>query len=239
LAFLTSAGQRYGYDNKKFAFLLNHRIKDELPAMDPVSHQFRLLGQLGIALEDPTLELWPSESDQAYVIELLSTQWLSANQRLVGINISASPRWLTKCWPKPHIAKLCEELGLRDIRVVITGTEYDLADANTLANLAKNTKIINTCGKTSINQLACLIKRCSVYISADSSPLHVAASQGIPFVALFGPTDPQRHLPPANNYLVLKKDLDCSPCYRAKCKTNKCMKLITPQEVLEAIEKLL
>ncbi|MCX5703488.1 MAG: hypothetical protein NT066_03245 [Candidatus Omnitrophica bacterium] len=39
--------------------------------------------------------------------------------------------------------------------------------------------------------------------------------------------------------LLIKKDLPCGPCYKTKCKTKKCMKLITPQEVLEAIDKLL
>jgi len=106
-------------------------------------------------------------------------------------------------------------------------------------NSLKNIKIINACGKTAINQLACLIKRCAVFICADSAPLHVAASQGVPIVALFGPTDPRRHLPPARKYAVIKKDLPCSPCYKSRCKTRKCMVLIRPQEVLEAIEQLL
>jgi ADP-heptose:LPS heptosyltransferase len=39
--------------------------------------------------------------------------------------------------------------------------------------------------------------------------------------------------------VVLKKDLSCSPCYKSKCKTKICMELITPEEVLEAVDKLL
>jgi len=239
LSFLTLAGQRYGYDNKKFGFLLNHSIKDGKPSIDPVAHQFRILKMLGIDLEDPRLELWPSQQDQQSTEELLSSEWLGANQRVIGINISASQRWLTKNWPQGHMVKLCEELGPRDLRVVITGTENDLAQANAMMNMVKNAKLINLCGKTTINQLTCLIKRCAVYVSADSSPLHIAAAVGTPFVALFGATDPRRHLPAAKDYAVIKKDLPCSPCYKSKCKTKECMKLITPEEVLEAIVKLL
>lgn len=230
---------RYGYDNGRFAFLLNHRIKDEKPEIDPVTHQFRLLSMLGIDLEDNHLELWPSEADERYIEELLNAEWLSINQRLIGINISASKRWLTKNWPHRHIIKFCDELGSRDIRVVITGTEKDIDLANTLTAQVKNVKLINACGKTTVNQLACLIKRCAVYISTDSSTLHIAAAMDTPFVALFGPTEPLRHLPPAKNYALIKKDLPCSPCYKSKCKTKKCMELITPEEVLEAVIKLL
>ena len=239
LSYLSLSLNRYGYNNKKFGFLLNHRIKDEKPPIDPVTHQFRILKMMGIDLKDNRLQLWPSKEDERYIEDFLNTQWLSSNQKLIGINISASPRWLTKSWTAGHIIKLCEELGFRDMRVILTGTQNDIPYADSLVNSVKNTKLINACGRTSINQLACLIKKCSVYISADSSPLHVAASVNTPFVAIFGPTDPRRHLPPANNYVLIKKDIPCSPCYKAKCKSKKCTELITPQEVLGAIEKLI
>lgn len=239
LSVLTLALERYGYDNKKFGFLLNKRIKDDKPPIDPVTHQFRILKMLGIDLHNPHLELWPQEQDQHYIEEFLSSQWLGSNQRLIGINISASLRWLSKNWPIQHMAKLCAELTRRDLRVVITGTEKDLPEANKLMNLLKDIKPINACGKTTINQLAGLIKRCSVYISSDSAPLHIASAVDTPFIALFGPTDPRRHLPPAKDYIVIKKDLECSPCYKSKCKTKKCMERISPEEVLEAMDKLL
>jgi lipopolysaccharide heptosyltransferase II len=239
LAFLSLSIERYGYDNKKLSFLLNHRIRDDKPAIDPVTHQFRLLKMLGIDLKDNRLELWPGKDDDEYVESLLNTEWLSADQKIIGININASKRWLTKCWPKGHIAKLCEELGLRNMRVVITGTHDDAAEANALISMVKNTKIINACAKTTVNQLACLIKRCSLYISADSSPLHIAAAMNVPVIAFFGPTDPARHMPPSRNSLVIRRDLPCSPCYKPKCRHKKCMDLITVEEVLSGIEKML
>jgi lipopolysaccharide heptosyltransferase II len=249
LSYLTLSLNRYGYNNGKLGFLLNHSIKDDFPAMDPVTHQFRILGLLGIELplscrqqppaESPCLELWPRDEDQRFIDDFLNAQWLSANQKIIGINISASKRWATKNWPLRHIAKLCEELGRRDMRVVITGTEKELKYVDVLASMVKDAKLINACAKTSVNQLACLIKRCAVYISPDSASLHIAASQDTPFVALFGPTDYRRHLPRARKFIVIKKDLPCSPCYKSNCNSKKCMELIKPEEVLEAIEKLL
>lgn len=239
LSFLTLALNRYGYDNKKFGFLLNHRIKDGKPPIDPVAHQFRILKMLDIGLDNPKLELWPTQEDRNYIDAFLKSEWISANQALVGINISASLRWPSKNWPLQYIIKLCEELSSRQMRVVITGTEKDLAQANILVNKLKNIKIINACGKTTVNQLACLIKKCVVFISPDSAPVHVAASEGVPFIALFGATDPRRHLAPLEKCAVIKKDLSCSPCYKPKCKINKCMESIKPEDVLEAMDKLL
>jgi lipopolysaccharide heptosyltransferase II len=239
LSGLTFGLNRYGFDNKKFAFLLNHRVKGYDLPMPAVPHQFQILKMLGIELEDSCLEIWPQEKDQDYVKELLSAEWISAKQKIIGINISASPRWATKNWSLSHLIEFCKEAGLRDMRIVITGTEKDLALGNELIAAVKDAKIINACGKTTVNQLACLIKRCSLYICLDSASLHIAAAMSVPFIALFGPTDPSRHFPPAKDYILLKKDLPCSPCYKSKCKTRSCMDLITPQEVFEAADKLL
>ncbi|MDD4899702.1 MAG: lipopolysaccharide heptosyltransferase II [Candidatus Omnitrophica bacterium] len=239
LSALSMSLERYGYYNNKFGFLLNHSIVDKKPPVDPLTHQFEMLKLLDIKLEGQHLELWPSQKDEEYIEELLGATWASANQKFVGINLGASTRWLSKNWPIASIAKFCEELSKQEILVIITGTQNEVPLANQLMSTLKNIKIINTCGKTTINQLACLVKKCAVFVSADSAPLHIAASVATPFVALFGPTDPARHLPPAKNYALIKKDLSCSPCYKANCKKNKCMQSITVEEVLEAVNKLL
>jgi ADP-heptose:LPS heptosyltransferase len=88
-------------------------------------------------------------------------------------------------------------------------------------------------------QLACLIKKCQVYISADSAPLHVAAAMGVPVVGLFGPTSPLRHMPPAEKFCVIKAELDCSPCYKPDCRDIKCMREIKVEEVLGAVERFI
>ena len=239
LAFLSACIRRYGYQNAKFGRLLNYGIADYKLALDPVSHQFKILHSLGIDLRDSHLELWPTAEDELYIDNLLNAAWLSESQKIVGINISASPRWSSKTWPAEYILKLCEELGFQDIRVVFTGTQDDAAYANMLANTVSSSKIINLCGKTTINQLAVLIKKCAVYLSADSAPLHIASAMKTPFVGLFGPTDPKRHIPPSETCIVIDKNLKCSPCYKPRCSKKRCMKSISPQEVLEAIKKLL
>src|SRR4030042_2132496 len=127
LSFLSLCQNRYGYDNGKFGFLLNKRIKDEKPLLGPVAHQFRILKMLNINLVNPDLELWPSEEDKLYIDDLLDSQWLSTNQKIIGINLGASERWVTKAWPKQNLIKLCQELGEREMRIVITGTQKDAA----------------------------------------------------------------------------------------------------------------
>lgn len=239
LSALSVAPDRYGYANRKLGFLLNKAIKDAGRNIDPVAHQFRILKQLGIEREELSLELWPSSADEAFVNDFLKSCWVDSSRPLVGINIGASARWPSKVWPQQHLARLCMELAKRDIRVVVTGTQDDAAAADALVALLANARPVNSCGKFTVNQLACLVRKCSVFVSGDSAPLHVSAAVSTPFVALFGPTDPRRHLPPAKNCVLLKKDVPCGPCYKSKCAKGTCMSSITPEEVLAAVERLL
>jgi lipopolysaccharide heptosyltransferase II len=238
LAFLSGARMRFGYD-RKWGFLLNRRIKDDGEILDPVAHQFRILRNVGIDYNEEKLEVWPSRQDRQYIENFLASQWISADQKLVGINLSASRRWASKDWPADYLVELGNALAKNNIRAVMTGTKDDAETAEQFIALIKEGKPINACGKTTVNQLASLIKLCNVYISCDSAPLHIACAVGTPFVALFGPTDHRRHIVPAKRAEILKKDFPCGPCYKPKCKTKKCMQAIKPQEVLEAVLRLL
>lgn len=242
LAFLCLPQESYGYKNKKLGQLLTHGIVDADPLMPPVEHQFNVLKALGIDFnKDLRLEIWPRGDDLSYARELLQSEWIDEKvHKIVGINISASPRWTTKNWPVSSIAALCDLLATDNIRVILTGTDQDKSLAREIAAAARSKPSLLT-GKTSILQLSALIGFCHVYVSNDSAPLHIAAAMKVPVVALFGPTDPVRHTPPADVLHVIRKPLSCSPCYGTKCKigTHACMKDITPQEVYELIKKVL
>lgn len=239
LSALVFAPRRYGYKNGKFSFFLNRKISDDRIPCEPIEHQFRILKMLDIELKDAKIELWPSKEDVKYIDTFLSSEWLNKNQPLVGIHLGSSRKWVTKRWPVEYVAKLSENLSLKDIRVVVTSSDADIKELKMLKELTKKSRPIVACGKTTINQLACLIKRCNVFVSPDSAPLHIALGMSTPAVALFGPTDPARHVPPLEDIAVVKKELDCQPCYKPECSAIECMKQISVEEVEEAILKLI
>lgn len=100
---------------------------------------------------------------------------------------------------------------------------------------------MNLVGKTSIVELGTFLKRCSVLLTHDSAPLHVAAAVGTPFVALFGPTDPKRHLPPCKAGTVIYRKLICQPCYKTRCPLihHNCLETVTVEEVYQEVKKYL
>ncbi|MBF0386806.1 MAG: glycosyltransferase [Candidatus Omnitrophica bacterium] len=242
LAFLCMPQASYGYRNKKLGKLLSHGIADSDPLMPPVQHQFNVLKELGVQYHDSVrLELWPRADDVAYARELLQGEWIDEKcHKIVGINIAASERWVTKNWPVKAIAELCDLLAADNIRVIITGMEKDQRFAREVLAQARSKPGI-VAGKTTILQLAALIGFCHVYVSSDSAPLHIAAAMKVPVVALFGPTDPVRHIPPADRLTVVRKAIECTACYSTKCRkgTLACMKGITAAEIYGEIKKFL
>ncbi|MCK5214789.1 MAG: glycosyltransferase [Candidatus Omnitrophica bacterium] len=241
LTALSFARNSYGYKRGKLGFVIKNPVKDPETNISPVEHQFQVLKLMGIDYKkEVMLELSPTEKDRKYIEKFLNSEWVAKNMKVVGINISASEKWRTKNWPIENIARLCDQLASENIRALITGTEGDKEQARNILGQVK-TKPANFVGKTSIMELAALIKRCDVFITPDSAPMHIAAAVKTPFIAFFGPTSSRRHLPPAKSYAVFERDLECAPCYSPHCNifTHVCMKDVKVEEVMNRVRSFL
>ncbi len=237
MAWLAGIPVRAGY-RRKYGWLLNRGVRLPRVVLAPIAHQHYLLTKAGFSANGDALELWPSAQDDAAAERLL--RQTGAAQPTVLVHPGGSGRWKTKRWDLDRWAKLCDGLSQRGLRVVVTGgpDERELGEALLQLTVSKPPVLI---GQTSLMELACLIKRAQVFVGHDSSPLHLAAAVGTPAVALFGPTDPRRHVPPTFRGQVIYKEVACSPCYAAHCRTitHACMKQISVDEVLGAILAIL
>lgn len=156
-------------------------------------------------------------------------------RRFVAVNPVAF--WETKLWEEGKFAELCDriqrELGAL---VILTGGAADPLDR---IQALMTTEVLNLGGRTTLRELACLYRRSALVITTDSGPMHVSAAVGTPVVALFGPTDPARTGPYGTGHRVIRRGLDCMPCFRKRCETRSCMREITVEEVFEAAEEML
>jgi len=65
----------------------------------------------------------------------------------------------------------------------------------------------NLAGRTTLRQLIDAIAGCSVFVTNDSGPLHVASALTVPVVAIFGSTEWRSTGPFATRSVVLRRDL--------------------------------
>lgn len=236
VSFSSRIPNRYGFQRKWGWPLLNHRAADQ--PLAPVQHQFQILGLLGIHPENDRLEFWITEEDKINVEKLLVKIGVDLNHPILGINIGAS--WITKRWPAKHLSEFASQIQKDGkTQVVLMGSPKEVAFEKEILSITQS-RLFSMVGKTTIREAGALIQRCSFFVSTDSAPLHIAAAVETPTIALFGPTDPQRHLPPGEKTAFLQQKVDCGPCYRSYCNHDFiCMKKIEPDLVIKKQKELM
>lgn len=150
--------------------------------------------------------------------------------------------WATKRWP--HYADLARRLAGR-ARIVVLGSPDDAALASDVRD-AGGDGAFSAAGFLSLLGSAELIRRCSVLVTNDSAPQHLASAVNTPTVALFGPTVPQFGFGPlAETSVVMGHDgLSCRPCDRhgpRRCPLRhwKCMRELDADAVADQVMNIL
>jgi len=154
-----------------------------------------------------------------------------------AIFIACSSLSSIKQYPYTHLKEVVSFFQNKQ-NIIILGQEQD---RGFYRDILKQRCVIDLVGKTDINDVFYLLKKyASLLLGVDSSITHMANYLDLPVVCLFGPTSHERSFPRSKHSIVLRREeLGCSPCEMAQCEHDiECMK-IAPQEVIEAINKIL
>ncbi len=82
---------------------------------------------------------------------------------------------------------------------------------------------------------------CRLYIGNDSGVTHMAAALNIPTLAIFGPTDPVLWSPRGKSVVVVRREIECSPCTQERffqCQRPECLQQLGMEEVLKGLRGL-
>lgn len=160
----------------------------------------------------------------------------------LGINAGAT-YGSAKRWYPERFAEVAAELSDRYEIIIFGGPNETEMAGDIVKSLVEKgiSNYINMAGKTTIEELCAYIGGCSLFITNDSGPMHVAAAFQVPTVAIFGPT---RYLETSQwmneKSKIVRKEMKCSPCMKRECPLghHECMTTITAQDVLEAVNSL-
>ncbi|WP_332815774.1 glycosyltransferase family 9 protein [Ramlibacter sp.] len=239
--------------------LLGHAVvsQGDLASEHVVDEKLRLLAPWTASGSGPVKVIPPPATPLPDDIERLL--------RPDAVVIHAPSMWPYKQWAPEKFAELARALLARGHQVVLTGSggARDQACIAPLRELAPPPHLLDVSGRLDFNQLAGLLARAALYIGPDTSVSHLAAATGVPTLAVFGPTNPQRWAPwPATaseapvqflrrapvqsqgNVTLIQAELPCVPCGRAGCENHlqsrsDCLLAITSGQVLAQALRLL
>lgn len=236
ISYLSGATQRLVYCNaRELSHLIGQRICGEHEQGHVVERYLDVARHLGCIVDEVEFPIHITELETKKTIDIAN----HAGLRLENPYVVLAPgtNWPSKCWPPSHFAKLADKLYDNNIIPVIVGAPNDQRLAHEIRGSAKIPPIDLT-GKTSMKQLAYIIKESQAFVGGDTGPMHLAVAVERPVVALFGPTDPKRNGPYGKNHTVLLVPHSCQGCWQRKCPKNiDCLASISVDAVFAAIQK--
>ena len=244
ITFLAGIRERVGYD-KKWGFLLTKRIPHtkQFGLKHELDYTLDILRYIGIEPSDRTLYMPVDRVCEQVAAGLLKEGGASDGDFLIAINPAAS--CASKRWPAERFAEtantLAEKYGAKII--IISGAE-DKVYAGHAAAFITAKACVNLAGRTSVGDMASVLRRARLFISNDSGPVHIACAVGTPVIAIFGRSDaglsPARWGPTGPRDIALHKYVGCDTCLAHNCRKGfKCLEAITVDEVVSAAEKIL
>jgi ADP-heptose:LPS heptosyltransferase len=150
----------------------------------------------------------------------------------------------SKIWPNERFAELADRLAQKyGFKVLVIAGPKDIALAqNVIKQMHHPT--VNLAGKVSVSQLASALKRCQLFISNDSGPVHISSAIGTPVISIFGRSQkglsPKRWGPRGQKDRIAHKTVGCVECLAHNCiRDFACLKAITVDYVLDMADSIL
>ena len=254
--FLIGAKKRAGVNYKRknlssFGFLNNVTI-DEDDLIHNVQTNIKLCEKLLNKKfeEEPGLEFNLSKSDLDFSESFLNEKYINPGNIVIGVHPGCATlkNHIKRRWEPEKFAELAKRF-IKDYKadVFLFGgpDEKDLKE-NILQQInSDRVFVIDNC---TLAQSSAIMNRCNVFVTNDSSQMHIASALKLKTVAIIGPTNPAYIHPWKTDHKMVTLNLDCAPCffYSPKpliCKRTdvkfKCIKELSVDMVFEAVKNYL
>jgi heptosyltransferase-1 len=191
----------------------------------------------GAKIEPIEFAFYISPTDEECAITKLREIGIEEQDRFIAINPSAGQPF--KRWKPEKFALLSDRIEEMCLgKAVFVGGPGDVEIEEQIASLKKRL-MRSLIGKTSLKELAAVLKHCNVHICGDTGSGHIAVAVGSTCIGIYGPTDPDRSGPYLQRSNVLcKRDPDEIKQLNA-AKDGPSADLVTVDEVWDMLVSLM
>ncbi|MBC16054.1 MAG: lipopolysaccharide heptosyltransferase II [Desulfovibrio sp.] len=239
----TGIQRRIGYDAPWYnRVAYTETVPRRFDELEEIERILQLLRPLGFDGPTPKAELVLPESARIDADRFWAVHF--DDQPVLGMHPGST--WPTKCWPVEYFSSIIDKATEAGVKVVLFAGPDEKEVAEQVKKGAEHgPDILDLSGKLSLPQLAAYLGKLDAYLTNDSGPMHLAWTQDVPLVALFGPTVKELgFFPRGKNATVAETPLDCRPCGLHGPRTcpkghHNCMRELTPEIVWNELRKKL
>ena len=182
------------------------------------------------ALTPATLEIPATDAAQTWFLRTVRP-----HPNMPYILIAPTAGWGAKQWPADRYTLIAKHFLAHGHRVLINASPEPDPIPQSIATQSGAELIPST-----VAQLIPLTRHAALVLGGDTGPVHLAAAQRTPVVALFGPTDPARNGPSfAGAQLKILRHSSSQLDHRRHSDPDPGLLKLTVDQVLEAAHALL
>ena len=230
---LAGVPRRIGYPAKWRSRLLNQPYAPKKtaqlprPARHQVYHYLDLVQSLGANVGKLT------EAELFKTVKPVRTNGIVKIGLCPGAEYGPAKRWLPERFAEA--ARTVNEQMQGRCEWVLFGVAGDAEVGETISRHLEG-KCTNLIGQTTLSELMDRIAECEVLLTNDTGTMHLAAFLGVRTVAIFGSTEPKLTGPLGAGHTVLRRQVECSPCFLRDCPLDfRCMNAVTAKETAQAV----
>ena len=247
LALLARGAEKIAFagDGARWRRLIFDRLFDRLVVAPPPAHpgadqSLRILRAAGFDVGDYLPQLHVSEEMDTTAVRILSAAGIPPGSRFVTINPFS--RWKYKEWGYDRWSGVIATLGERHgVPSVLVGSAEESGEAAGILQKAGGTGR-SIAGKTSLGELAAVLRRSTLHLGVDSAAPHMASALGTPTLTIFGPSDWRAWVLQDDLHRVVAPEMPCVPCNMQGCDRrgrSVCLEEISTEKVMRAAGEIL
>ena len=235
IAYLSKAPVRLGTCNMREC-----SVKVSRPVIGPhaqghiVERYLDAARELGCRVDKVVFPMNVTARDEDLAARIMQQAGADIGNPYVVLAVGAN--WPNKRWPTKYFAALSDWLYSQKLIPVVIGG--GVLDASLAAEIEAAAEIppVNLVGRTSLKQLAHIIRHARLTLGGDTGPVHLSAGVGTKTVMVMGPTDANRNGPYGQLDNAIEADWDCKYCWKRACpKGRECLARISVEQVKEKI----
>ena len=243
IAWVAGIPSRIGYATDGRSWLLSGPVPrpDQAPLHHTRYYQRLVMEMTHIPVKDRAPQLFLSPEATSACTRQFPEVFLPSDSLVIGINpgsvYGSAKRWMPERFAEVGdrlVECLTRELpGSPLIRCVLIGGKGEEELGQDIASRMRYEPVVLS-GRTTIQELMGVLTRCSVLVTNDTGPMHVAQALGVPIAAVFGSTNPSTTSPHGQSCGVITASVRCAPCLLRACPIDhRCMTQVSVEQVVE------